>query len=51
MFESFTQAELCAQGALAGTELTGYRYLVLVSRKRVAVNGDRQAGRVRYRHV
>jgi hypothetical protein len=52
LFESaFAQAELYAQGALAGIELTGYRYLVLVSGKRVAVPGDRQAGPVRYRHV
>jgi hypothetical protein len=39
------------QGALAETELTGYRSLVLVSRKRVAAPGDRQAARIRYRYV
>lgn len=45
------QAERYAQGALAGIELMGYRYLVLVSKKRVAVPGDRQAGSGSYRHV
>jgi hypothetical protein len=52
LFESaFVQAERYGQGVLAGIELTGYRYLVLVSTKRVAIPGDRQAGPVRYRHV
>ena len=51
-FESaFMQAQRYAQGDLAGIELTRYCYLVLMSKKRVAVPGDRQAGSVRYRHV
>jgi hypothetical protein len=48
---AFVQAERYAQGVLAGIEFMGYRYLILVSKKRLAVPGDRQAGLVRYRHV
>jgi hypothetical protein len=52
LFESaLMQAELYAQGALGGIELTRYRYLVLVSGKRVPEPGDRQTNSTLYRHV
>jgi hypothetical protein len=45
------QAERYAQGSLAEIELAGYRYLVLVSRKRISERVDQQVGSVLYRHV
>jgi len=52
--EARTQAELYAGGALAGSELKAYRYLVAVSLKslpRAAIPADSAAGAVTYRHV
>lgn len=45
------QARLYAQGALAGMELTNYRYIVVVSRDEVKVPGDLSEGGVVYRHI
>jgi hypothetical protein len=45
------QARRYAQGALAGIELTGSRYLVVVSRREVAVPDDLNEGGVVYRHI
>ena len=45
------QAQLYAQGALAGSELTSYRYAVVVSRKQVSLPDDLIADGVVYRHV
>jgi hypothetical protein len=45
------QGNLYSQGALAGFELTAYRYAVVVSKQRVAVPADRREGSVTYRHV
>ena len=39
-FEARSQASRYAQGALAATELTGYRYVVIVSRSQVEVPDD-----------
>ena len=46
-----SQAQLYAQGVLAGSELTGYRYAVVVSRQQVSVPGDLTEGEVVYRHI
>jgi hypothetical protein len=45
------QARRYAQGALAGIELTGYRYAIVVSRQQVEVPADLREGEVVYRHV
>ncbi|MCP4747988.1 MAG: hypothetical protein GY874_17900 [Desulfobacteraceae bacterium] len=45
------QAELYAKGALAGIELTGYRYAVVISRNEVKVPEDISEGEVIYRHI
>ena len=45
------QAKLYALGALAGSELTGYRYAVVVSRKQVVVPADVVEDGVIYRHI
>jgi hypothetical protein len=46
-----SQARRYAQGALAGTELTAYRYAVLVSRQQVSIPEDVREGEVVYRHI
>lgn len=55
MFEDARrQADIYAEGPLAGVELAGYRYLVVVSKKALpaAVVPDNQTvGRVVYRHI
>jgi len=45
------QAELYQTGILGGLELRGYRYIVLVSKKRLPSLDDVQTGSVSYRHV
>jgi len=45
------QASRYTQGALAGIELTGSRYLVVVSRVSVSVPADINEGGVVYRHI
>ncbi len=45
------QAQLYAQGALAGIELTAYRYAVVVSRRQVNLPEDLSADGVVYRHI
>jgi hypothetical protein len=46
-----SQARHYAQGALAGSELTAYRYAVVVSRRQVTPPADLAEGEVVYRHV
>jgi len=45
------QAKRYAKGALAGSELTGYRYAVVVSRQQVKVPDDFMEDEVVYRHI
>jgi hypothetical protein len=45
------QARRYAQGALAGTELTAYRYAVVVSRQQISTLDDVREGEVVYRHI
>lgn len=45
------QAALYAQGALAGSELTTYRYAVVVSRRQIAVPADVEQGGIVYRNI
>jgi len=45
------QADRYAKGALGGSELTAYRYLVVVSGPQVALPADVTEGSVIYRHV
>lgn len=49
--EARVQAKRYAQGALAGSELTSYRYAVVVSRRRVSLPEDLSADGVVYRHI
>jgi len=49
--EARAQARLYSQGALAGIELRGYRYLIVVSLRQLVVPQDEIAGNVVYRHV
>jgi len=52
--EARTQTELYKEGALAGSELKAYRYLVAVSLKalsQAAVPADSTVGDVTYRHI
>jgi hypothetical protein len=49
--EARLQARRYAAGALAGIELAGYRYAVVVSRNEVAVPDDLREDGVVYRHV
>lgn len=49
--EARTQADLYSQGAIAGVELRGYRYLIVVSLKQLRMPPDETAGGVVYRHV
>ncbi len=46
-----SQAQRYAQGLLAGSELTAYRYAVVVSRQQVSVPDDLTEGGVVYRHI
>ena len=46
-----SQAQHYARGVLAGSELTGYRYAVVVSRQQVSVPGDLTESEVVYRHI
>jgi hypothetical protein len=45
------QAERYAQGVLAGSELTAFRYLVVVSSQHIAEPADFRDGAVVYRHI
>lgn len=45
------QARRYAQGALAGTELTAYRYAIVVSRQQITIPDDVKEGEVAYRHI
>jgi hypothetical protein len=45
------QARRYAQGPLGATELTGYRYVVVVSQKQVKIPDDMREGEIIYRHV
>ena len=45
------QASRYAQGALAGTELTAYRYAIVVSREQTSIPDDVKEGKVVYRHI
>jgi hypothetical protein len=49
--EARLQARRYAQGALAGIELTGYRYAVVVSRQQVEIPDDLTEDEVVYRHI
>jgi hypothetical protein len=49
--EARDQAQRYTQGVLAGSELAGYRYTVVVSRKQVKIPGDIRKGEVIYRHI
>jgi hypothetical protein len=49
--EARKQADLYSQGAVAGVELRGYRYLIVVSLKQLSMPPDETAGGVVYRHV
>ena len=46
-----TQARRYAAGALGGTELAAYRYLVLVTRTHVPLPSDIVDRNVTYRHI
>jgi hypothetical protein len=46
-----SQARRYAQGALAGNELTAYRYAIVVSSQHVPVPADTADGTVVYRHI
>ena len=45
------QAQIYAEGALAGSELTGYRYVVVVSLRQVRLPVDVRVDGVVYRHI
>lgn len=49
--EARAQAKDYAQGVLGGSELAGYRYAVVVSRKQIAVPGDLTVDKVVWRHI
>ena len=49
--EARVQASQYAQGPLAATELTGYRYLVVVSRGQIDPPRDLREGGLTYRHI
>ena len=49
--EARLQARRYAQGALAATELTGYRYAVVVSRLQAEIPEDVRDGGIIYRHI
>jgi hypothetical protein len=49
--EAHAQARLYMTGALGGTELAGFRYLVVVSEKRVSTPENQVEAGVVYRHI
>lgn len=49
--EARLQARRYAHGPLGATELTGYRYAVVVSHRQVAIPEDLREGGIVYRHV
>ena len=49
--EARSQARRYAQGPLAATELTGYRYAVVVSQLQVETPEDLKEGAITYKHV
>ena len=49
--EARSQAQRYARGALAGNELTGYRYAIVVSERHVTTPADLPEGAVVYRHI
>ena len=49
--EARSQARRYAQGILAGSELTGYRYAVVVSRGQVEIPNDLRENDIVYRHI
>jgi hypothetical protein len=49
--EAKAQADRYAKGTLGGSELTGYRYLVVVSGPQVNVPADMTEGSVIYRRI
>ncbi len=49
--EARSQAKRYSQGSLLGSELTSYRYAVVVSERQVEVPNDLKEGNVIYRHI
>ncbi len=49
--EAKAQAERYSCGLLAGVELAGYRYLIVITRKQVDVPIDSRDGSVTYRQI
>jgi hypothetical protein len=49
--EARTQAASYGKGVLGGTELSGYRYAIVVSEESIPVPDDVSMGNVRYRHI
>jgi hypothetical protein len=49
--EAREQAKLYASGVLGGTELTAYRYVVVVSRQEIQLPDPIQDGGVEYKHI
>jgi hypothetical protein len=49
--EARSQAKRYSQGPLLGSELTNYRYAVVVSERQVEVPNDLKEGNVIYRHI
>jgi hypothetical protein len=49
--EAMSQAKLYSRGSLASLELRGYRYLVVVSEKQVAIPDDLLVDEVVYKHI
>lgn len=49
--EARAQADLYNEGPLAGIELRGYRYLILVSPQKLILPADATSGEIVYRHV
>jgi hypothetical protein len=49
--KAFTQARLYSQGSLADIELAAYRYLVLVSMKRIIVPANLNCDGITYRYI
>jgi hypothetical protein len=49
--EARDQAKRYSQGPLVGTELTGYRYAVVVSEHQIEIPADLRDGDIVYRHI
>ena len=49
--EARAQARLYSQGPLMGTELTNYRYAIVVSEQQIAIPSDLEEDGVVYRHI